>query len=153
MTTVVPTPEAVWEVINADPEFLESSKPIREAMRPYVEALPVILADQLQDKVTFDSLKKAKLVFLQYCMANGFVQAMVEAMPHPLRSRSNMPELIEKSMNQVIEATANGSSRAIQVQNLSSYMNEKAMALYESGALTIGGLLMVHPMYMVANTD
>jgi hypothetical protein len=161
------TAEAVWEKINQDAEFLQQPEAVREAMRPYVEALPTILADVLDTPTTLNATMKAKVNFLRYCVDNGFIKAAVDALPDEsigFFDRDELPEMFEGLITQAIEVAeeltgdvsalleANGVTEEQVMLGPNVGLNNESRSLYEAGELTIGKLLMVQPMLIFKNS-
>src|SRR3989344_3752767 len=71
------TGERVWQASLADPSFsaeMPEGSPIREAIKPFIEAAPTALAEFLDQPLTLQVLGDAKIVFLRYCLGNDFVE-------------------------------------------------------------------------------
>jgi hypothetical protein len=165
MSTV--TAAAVWIKINEDVDFLQQPESVRDATRPYVEALPIILADMLNAPVTLNSVMKAKVAFLRYCVDNGFIKAAVDAMPDEALGffdREDLPEMFESLLTQAIDMAEeltgdvagllkeNGLTEEKVMLGPSIGLNDEARSLYQAGELIIGELLLIQPMLIVKNT-
>lgn len=161
------TADVIWTKINEDVEFMQQPEAVREAMRPYVEALPTILADMLDTPVTLTSATKAKVIFIRYCLDNGFVKAAVDAMPDEALGffdRDDLPEMMEGLLGQALEMAeemignvqamleANGVTEEQVMLSSNVGFQAEARALYQARKLTIGKLLSVQPMVIVKNT-
>lgn len=161
------TAKNVWTAINEDPEFLEQPEAMREATQPFVEALPVILADLLDEPATLSNIMKAKLIFLRHCLANEFIAKAVAAMPDEslsfieredmiplmdsaLRKAVNLIELMTSDMPAFLKANEITEPEVMMGSNLG--LRHDALGFYESGKLTIGKLLATQPMVIVKNT-
>jgi len=165
MTTV--TSEAVWTKIGDDAEFLQQPEAVREATRPYVEALPNVLADSLDQPANLNNTMRAKFLFLRYCVDNGFIKAAVEAMPEEalgFLDREDMFPMLESALAGAIEMAdeLTGDISALLEENgvtedevmLSPKVgfNTETAAMYRAGELTIGELLVAQPMIIVKNS-
>ena len=161
------TAEAVWTTMSEDAEFQQQPEAVREATRPYVEALPTILAGVLDAPATLNTTMNAKVTFLRYCVENGFIKASVDAMPEEALGffdRDELPEMLEGALSQAIDMLEKltGNVTAFLEKNgvteeqvmLSSNVgfNDEARKLYQAGELTIGKLLTIQPMIIVKNT-
>lgn len=161
------TPEEVWKKMQEDAEFLQQPETVQEATRPYIEALPVILADLLDQPASLDNTMQAKVKFLRYCIENGYITAVVNAMPEEafiFFSREDLPGMFEGMLSQLIdmlEELTGDVSALLKAQGVTEEevmlgsnvgLNDEARLLYQSGSLTIGKLLVVQPMVIVKNT-
>jgi len=165
MTSV--TAEAVWNKINEDPEFLQESESIREVARPFIEALPIMLAEQLDSPVNVMNVNKAKLTFLRYCVDNGYVAAataatygnaldflvdgvLLETFESTLKRAIETLEFINEMMPRL---ESGGLSNDEIMLSQKANLNQETRKEYLEGALTIGRLLAIQPMVIVRNTE
>lgn len=163
-------PELVWDKILTDPEFADQPETVKDAMRPFFMAAPVVLIDLLDLPVTLANLMTAKLMFLQYCLENDYIRTVVDATPEEALGLFGPTEVIA-----LLESALCGL-----IQQLSELTNPEAVAellaiqgiteeevmlgpkvnfapstavLYQNGELTIRRLLIEQPMVIVKNTD
>lgn len=161
------TSSDVWAKVMEDPEIAQQPESVRDALRPYIEALPTVLADQLDQPADLANVMKAKIAFLRYCVDNGFIRAMVEAIPDEalgFMSRGSLPDMLQSQMSGLIDAAeeltgdvkslldAQGVTEKQVMLSDDIGLNEEARSLYEVGSLTIGELLQVQPMVIAKNS-
>lgn len=161
MTTV--SPEVIWEKANQDSEFTDLPKPMQEALKPFIEALPTVLADQLDNRATLVGISKAKVTFLRYCLDNDLAgKIILKMLGHYTKSSSS--EMMEASMRQlldsideivqnaqaILEAQAVSEDEVMRSESVG--LNPEALSLYLAGELTIAKLLEVQPMLIAKNT-
>lgn len=165
MTTV--TSEAVWTKISKDPEFIQQPEAVREATRPFVEALPTVLVDLMDKPANLSNTMRAKVLFLRYCVDNGFIKAAVEAMPEEslgFFDREDLVPMLESALSGAIEMAdeLTGDVTALLEENGLSEddvmlgdkvgFTPETATLYRAGELTIGRLLVTQPMIIVKNS-
>lgn len=151
----------VWAATVADPSFTEEvpeGDPMREVLRPFVEATPVVLADFLDKKATMETVVHAKLAFLKYCLKNGLVQKAADA----LGAMTGMLEQAFASVVSMLEASCEnipalliqaGMTEEEAMLDPSMRFNEASKQAYNAGTLTIGDLLRTQPTVIIKNTD
>lgn len=70
-----PTGQAVLGALQNDPRYTGMQQDARDIITPYITAAPEALGeDLLCSKVSAISFVQAKLVFLEYCLKNGFAE-------------------------------------------------------------------------------
>lgn len=154
------TKEAVWARVNQDPAFAAQSEAVKNAVRPYFEALPEILADMLDQPVTFSRLFQARVRFIHYCFEHDFVRVAMAAMPEStfqtlnrtyysnviegtLLSALKTAEEISRNAGIFLQKHCTTRSKAMRSPFVG--MNETAQRLFLDKKLTIGQLLLVQP--------
>lgn len=152
MTTI--TPEQVWEAFLKDDVSTGQFDVVLAAIRPNIEALPVILADVLDVPVTLKVISEAKATFLSYCLEHSFIGTMGKNLA--TYSQAAMSANIQ--MLQTTSADVPGYLRKFGMSE-SEYMlhdvvgiglNDENRLLYQEGKLTIAQLLLTQPS-MFAN--
>lgn len=160
------TAQEVWNQINKDAEFRQQPAQVREAMRPYIEALPTVLANLLDKPATLSNTMQAKVDFLRYCVNNGYIKVVVTATPEEALGwydREELVEMFDGMIGQLIDMAEELTGDAALLKGLGVTedqvmlgpnvgLNAKAQALYKSKKLTIGKLLQIQPMLIVKNT-
>lgn len=68
----------IFAKLLENPKFGAYPLKMLEAMKPFVEALPAILAKHWNKKVTLASLSQAQVAWLKYVMANGYVEKTIK---------------------------------------------------------------------------
>lgn len=158
-------PQEVWEALEKHPEFASQPPAMKKALRPFVEATPTVLADLLDQPATVESLMKAKIIFLRYCVDNGFIEAAVKATPKAMRDLFDGVEDMLKStlaaaIDMAEEIAQDVPGLLVQYEmterdlltNPKVGLAGKALSLYDKGKLTVGELLRLQPTIIVKNT-
>ena len=182
-------PAVIWTELMKDRLFATFPEWQCEVFKPFVEAMPVALADLLDEPMTLQSFAKAKLAFLRYCLDNHLSQKIDEADPDNKPAESAEPEKPAETgfgavigvLVEVVE-TGLGAMLELGMENLAEGfqelvdkapamlekagvteeqvmlspdvgLNEKAMALYKKGNLTIRKVLQIQPMIIFKFTN
>ena len=158
-------PQEVWNALLKHPEFASQPPTMKKALRPFVEATPMVLADLLDQPATVESLMKAKVAFMRYCVNNGFIEAAVKATPKATRSLfEGMEGMLKDALTTAIsmaEAIAQDVPSVLAQYDVTERdllinpkvgLTGKALSLYDKGKLTIGELLRLQPSIIVKNT-
>ena len=158
MTTL--TGSDVWNASLEEESFAEEMPeggPVREIIRPYIEAAPTVLADYLEKPLTLQVLADTKIAFLRYCMDNGFAEKMGEAVGFS-------GEIIEVVLSNLVEALAGmledipgmleeqGVTEQQVMLNKKVGLNSENKKLYKAGALTVEQVLRTQPSVIVKNS-
>lgn len=157
-------PNEVWEAVLKDPEFAAQPPAMKEALRPFVEATPRVLADVLDHPATLESLMKAKMAFLRYCLDNGFIEEAVKATPKATRE---MFDGMEDTLKQLLDGALKAVQEVLQdvpaflanyeiterdvLTNPKVNLKGKALSLYDQGKLTVGDVLRLQPVIIIKN--
>lgn len=166
MTTV--SPEAIWEKAKSDSDFAAMPEAMQDVLKPFLEALPTVLADQLDNKATLANIMKAKVTFLRNALENGFIAKMLPAVPDEMLgvlSRDTWSRMISNSMQDLIELAEGilqhgqelldeqGITEDQVMRSERAGLNPEALRLYLAGELTIAKILEVQPMIIAKNTS
>ncbi len=160
-------PKEVWDALQKHPEFAAQRFAMKKMLRPYIEATPTVLLDLLDKTATVETLMKAKIAFLRYCVANGFVKAAVAVTPaasldlfgsdaaasmmeSALSGAIDMAEEIAKDVPGILEQY--GMTERQLLTNPKVGLAGKALKLYDQGKLTVGEILRLQPAIIVKNT-
>jgi uncharacterized protein (DUF3820 family) len=159
----------VLKALMKDAEYSAQPEAVREAMQPFIEAIPEVLEGQLDAPVTLQSLMAAKFAFLRYCGDNQFISKVVAAMPEEALGwfdRDDLAGMMEGMFGQLLDLAesimedvegflaSQGVTEAQIMQHPKGLgLNPEAFALYEAGRLTIGDILVLQPMVIVKNTN
>lgn len=161
------TVSTIWDEVNKDHEFLKLPEPVREAMRPFVEALPTVLSDFWEKPATLDDVLAAKMAYTKYLLDNGFIKATADATPQEFLGGYSVAELFEMGEGFIREAYE---AMEEMMKDLSAYLeslgvtrdlvmlgpnvglNPEARRLYEANELTVGKLVELQPMVMVKSS-
>lgn len=150
----------VWAAAIADPKLtsdLIEGSPLREAFRPFVEAVPLALAKFLDQRVTLNALLGAKIAFVRHCLDHGFIEAM------PLdafgASRETMRGVLESVLGKAMEMLENlpGMLFSMEVSEEDVILgprvglNPENQELYRAGNLTIEQVLRTQPSIILKN--
>ncbi len=161
------TPEAVWQAQLRDPDFADMPPAMLEVLRPFVEALPVVLADKLDEQCTFSTVMDAKVVFLRYCIENNFARKAADATPEEMLGMfdaADMYQMLLSQLEEVLETLtevvgnvgefleARGVTEEEVMLSEQAGLNKEARELYQSGQLTMGQVLMTQPSLVTKNT-
>lgn len=159
-----PMPDQVWQGVLKDPETASQPDVMKQALRPFVEAIPKVLADLLDMAVTVESIMKAKIAFLRYCADNGFVKAIIAATPAEslwligAGTAASMLELALTAAISMAEQIAQdvpvmlaqkGTTERELLASPKVGLTGEALALYDKSKLTIGDLLRLQPMIII----
>jgi len=159
--------EKVWQKLCEDEEFQKQLESVREVMRPFVEALPMLLGELLDTPVTLVSICQAKVKFLRYCLEHDFISKAYEATPEEALgffTREIYASMLENTFNQLIDLMEEQIPQLptlLQRMGLaeqdhlldSAGFREEARELYLLGELIVGRLLLVQPMIIVKNSE
>lgn len=161
----------VWIALMAQEEFTsQTPEAVMEAMRPYVEAMPEVLGQELlEKKVGLGSLFEAKVAFIRYCLENAYLEKTTEAIHEDefffMGGPENAVAMMRASLEQLLplfsEIAADVAtfleSRGITEQQALSNpqfgFNAENLVAMQKGKLTIGGLLLSQPLVIIKNTD
>ena len=157
-----PTPEEVWRALLTDREFASQPDAMKQILRPFVGALPTVLADLLDQPATVKTILTAKIAYMRYGFDNGLIEASVGAAPEALRGifeANDIKEMLQDAMQMIEEIVKDipGFLQQIGVTERDFLTNPKvglsgeALSLYDKGQLTIGELLRLQPILIVKN--
>lgn len=158
--------QSIWDKVQSERKFQMQPPAVREATRPFIEAMPNILAEMLEKPVNLENLLQAKIKVLRYCLEHGFIGIMVDAMPDDifLFGKDSAKSMMEATLSRLIdtlEPIVTAVPEFLKAQGLTeeqimlspeAKLNEEMQALYKSGQLTIGRLLEEQPMAIFDNT-
>lgn len=161
------TPEAIWMKLNEDQEFQAQPEAVRKVTQPFIEALPTILANQLDLPVTLNNLTQAKFDWMNYCLKNGYIEACMAVMPDEafnFYSREEMPDVMKELLEQALEM-ATGLIGHVE-ELLEEYgvtedqillqpkngFNAEIRERYLAHTLTIGDVLLIQPAIITKNS-
>ena len=151
----------VWDASLADPSFssqMPEGSPVREAIKPFIEAAPKALEELLDQPLTLQVLGDAKIAFLRYCLGNGFVEkvggaagaggslvkAMLEGVVETLAAmRMDLPAFLKEhgvKEEEVMLSSEVGLNGANQDD-------------YKAGKLTVADVLRTQPGVILKNSD
>lgn len=166
MTTI--SPQAVWEAANQEDGFPQQPEAAREALRPFIEALPTILANVLETPITISSVMSAKIAFTKYCLNNNFIGAVLAATPPEILQRMGSPEELAEQMGEMMnhiivtaeEVVADvpailqrhGVTEQAVMMGQQFGLNQASREQYLAGKLTIGQLIVTQPSVIFSNT-
>jgi len=155
----------IWEHLATDVDVKCQPPSVQEAIKPFVMAAPEILRDLLNQKVTLESVMRAKLRFLHHCRYFDYVCKIMDARPecsYGFFSREEMTRALESILSLDIElaekvaSDTNGFLRAQGVNELQLMKNPEGLGLrhdvlreYICGSLTISDLLRRQPEVIV----
>lgn len=168
------TGPAIFAALLADEKFKgqESEAAAQlETLRADVEALPAILADQLDQPVTFSGLIAAKITFMTYVLNEGSLKGVTAAsvagglfdamFGEEEDSEASLQGAMVSLMTGVLEALKDINVEAIlHAQDLTdeqALLGDKVgllpelRALHEAGRFTFADLLRVQPKLIVLN--
>ena len=153
-----PAEENVWQVVMRSSE-------IKRALQPFLKALPRVLEDYLGKLVCVETIQKARIAFLKYCLNSGYAEAFVSAMQEEPREEFGIDrEFIERELRRrLVVAVEIGT-------NVSAYLSShflteriflcncglsgEALSLYNRGELTVGRLLDLQPeIFVIVEMD
>lgn len=159
------TSDTIWEGLMKDHEFAAQPEAVKAAMRPFIDAMPALLAD-LEDKpASLQSIMDAKLRFLRYCVDHDFITRVVDAMSEDgpgFFSKDMLKEQFASlfaSLVEMLEPLAkdvqaflreNGINEDELMRGPQVGLVGEARRLYEAGQLTIGQLLEHQPSIIVS---
>lgn len=149
----------VWEASLADPSFVEQmpeGSPVREAIRPFIEAAPKALAEFLDKTVTLKVLADAKIAFLRYCLGTGFTEKLGEAVGFGggvikslLEGFIEMLDGIQKNVPAFLEE--HGVTEEQVMLSSQVGLNADNQARYKIGNLTVADVLRTQPAVILKN--
>lgn len=163
--------DAVWKALSEDPLFLaEIPEELWPALKPYIEALPEILADLLDEPVTLMTLLKAKAAFVRYCLESDYACEMAAAIPEDqlfFVGISNEEviarmDALTRGALQFLETIVEDVPGFLQVFDVTEeqailafkpVLSPENLKKYRAGKLTIGDILLSQPMLIIKNID
>lgn len=159
--------EKVRKALLADPAFdAGTPEQAKSCYLELVEALPEVLKDHLDKKVTLPALIEAKLAMVEHMLETGFIGKMFAAVPTDMLpfAPEEMTELVVDGLkglrmpfHELIHNTVEFlAERGItERQALASPQgggcNAKTLAAYDRGKLTIRSLLETQPAVLFIN--
>lgn len=139
-----------------------------EAMIPFIEKLPNLLSNLLDEPVNIKNFMTAKVVFMRYCLDSGFCRAIAEATPDELLGAFDSMGLmgvlegmlsmlvnqlegltVDKNIKELLEYRGLTEDSVILSPQLG--LNFENQELYKNGELTIRKLLETQPMIIIEN--
>ena len=155
----------IWEHLATDVDVKCQPPSVQEAIKPFVMAAPEILRDLLNQKVTLESVMRAKLRFLHHCRYFDYICKIMDARPecsYGFFSREEMTRALDSILSLDIEVAERitsdtaGFLRAQGVTELQVMKNPEGLGLrhgvlqeYICGSLTISDLLRMQPEVIV----
>ena len=152
----VVTGAAIWEKMLADPKFQSQPEQLREVFRPFVEAVPVVLKEDLEKVVSNANIGRARAKFLRYCLDNGYMKEMIVAASEGKAGwfakwlGSFVATRLMRIVIKGIEKSADESERNLQ-SNV--WFDPKMDEWHVVGELTIGKLLLLAPQVILRVVD
>ncbi|CAN5171760.1 hypothetical protein BH09PAT1_BH09PAT1_1640 [soil metagenome] len=147
----------IWEALVEDPIFQKGGpEEMQLLMRPFVEALPVTLGEELlASLVSVPTLMKAKMLFLRYCIDNGFVKQAAEASGFPEFMLQGLLESLLGQLEQFVENSAqlleeSGMTEAEVFEQEKLGIRQEVLDQIRAG-MTIEQLLVTQPSIIVVN--
>ncbi len=157
----------VWSKVVTDPSYGQMSKRTQAATKPYINRLPEVLAPVKDDPFSYKSLINAKLLFLQFSLSSGMLDAHVKTLTKAelgFFTQQGVIEVIKGTLTDLLDRYAS-TARDFEEMLKSSGITERDMilspalglvpeakALYLKGELTIGKLIEIQPILIVKNT-
>ncbi len=162
--------ERVWETLQDVEAFLEEipeGKP-REVFGEFVRNVPELLKEQLDEKITFASLLKAKLTIVKATLEGDFLERLFRAYPEDAMpfsvdvilemATSALSALIPSVEDILNDVPAYMVENGVTEEQILSHpkagrLNRKSMAAYRAGTLTVGELLELQPWIIIKNSE
>jgi len=156
-------PDQIWKAYLENVEAskvsgdLVYSKEFLEIIEPTVKALPEILKDQLEKKVTFDSVGRARITYLKYCLNNGSVDKLLRLWGLDAEGafvvKEMIKDLVERFEETLKDAPAILEARGVTEEDVMlSRLSKENFEKYKKGNLTIGDLIASQPS-LIVNDD
>lgn len=124
------TDEQIWAKLMKEEAFTSQAPAAVEATKPFILALPKELGKLLTKKVNLKNVCAAKLVFLRYLLANGFVEKVF-----PLANMDVTKTTSEQAGNTKVEVTEKSKTVG------SSLLDEMMLATMRTSLETLVGML------------
>jgi len=157
MATKTIDPEAIWNSLIVDPIFQKGGlEEFQPKFRPFVDVLPEVLGvELLASKVSVKTLMKAKMLFIQYCVDNGFAKLVAES----LGSSEEMFEDIFQSLLQQLKPLVEKTDELLKEYGVTEeqifadprYGIRPEVLEQINQGMTIGDLLITQPSVIVVN--
>lgn len=168
MTTI--TGSEVMEALLMDAQYRLQPEQAMEVLRPYVEVMPEVLADLLDEPATFDSLMSARWRYMNYLLENGYIAKAVDAMPQEQLDFIGLDrDYLSLKMERLLRVAMNGLSQVIgnvpELLSQQGVTEHQVMAganvglspqmyrKYLSGTLTIGDILREQPGVIIKSDN
>lgn len=152
------TGQEVWEATLNDASFAKQMPegPLRDAIRPFVEKSPEILAAYLEKKVTLESFVQAKAAFIEYCLENGFADIMASAAGMDSGFIKDLLGYAHKMFSELLKDVVkfleeHGITEDQVILSAKAGLNETNRELYKKEQLTIHELLRTQPGVILRN--
>ena len=163
MTTI--TPEDLWEAVNRDEGFAKYPDNVKEFLRPFVEALPEVLKETWDQKVTYITLIRSRELFLHYCINNHLLRKMALLVPYRLFGAHDPWHFSVQVQTIILTLIADAQQLLKDPQTVLKYtertlgLTERDLVrsglagelkgLYDEGSLTIGHLVTNNPCAVI----
>lgn len=156
------TPEAIWLAYENDKFHQPQPAMVLQRMKPFVMALPLLLADRLDLPANLPIILEARIDFLRYCLAYQMAEVML-ADKSDRRLRSIMTAKLNRLLENIIQAHEEiladvpaflaGMEITEDEYVVSQFeLNQEMSNAYYRGTLTIGQLLLDQPLIFVRHT-
>jgi len=154
-------PNAIWATYLSGEFHQPQHKKVLAVMEPYVKALPLVLARQLDNLVTLRSLLKSRIAFLDYCLTHDLPEAMSTAGPDYLRGKGSLVTRLLVDIiaaHRLVLASIPGLLERLEYADEIEYivdqfeLNEAMAAYLYDSKLTIGPLLLEQPIIFTRHT-
>lgn len=155
-----PTGSQVWDAAVADPSCssqMPEGSALREAIRPFFESAPTVLAEFLDRPLTLQVLADAKIAFLRYCLGNGFVEKVGGA----VGMSGHLVKLMFKGLIEMWENILKDVPAFLEAQGIMEEqvmlspkvgLNADNQKQYKAGTLTVADVLRTQPAVILKNS-
>jgi hypothetical protein len=156
----------IWLKLKASPEFVSNSEEVHQAAKPYVEMLPDLFAELLDQQAVLASIFSARIKYLEFVLESGMLEAVIQALtPTELgdetreQARQEHYIGIMRAINlgqQILEKVAPRmeGDKSLEDELMQSEvvgLDLEAYELYLAGQLTIGKIFEICPWVILDN--
>lgn len=158
------TTAELMEVLGREPDYQEMLDGLKTAMEPFFEAIPGLLDSWLEDRVTLQTVLRAKVAFLRHALVNGYVEACIGATPAELFGAFGsdyMTKFLESQMGELVDGFQSWIDNLMVMlvkhgvterEGLLEFgMSGETLSAYDEGTLTMNDLLRQQPMVILKN--
>jgi len=154
-----PTAQQVWEATIQDSKFAEQApegSPVREALRPFVEASVEVLDELLETTVSLQVIADAKMRFLRHCVEYDIGKIMGDVMGFGGDMFTSLFEQIIDMLEPLVKDIAaffeeHGVTEEQVMLSDKVGLNAENQAKWRTGTLTLGELLLTQPGVILQN--
>ncbi len=162
MTSEYATPEQIFGGLGLDPAWEKLPETVKQAMSPYISAIPQTLAAHLDKPVTVRTWAEARLAYLKHLLAYGYAEALcdceqsenqtpdfVRSQEQALRDSIILLEQLLEGVEEVMDLTEQTDHDILTGPSVG--LRGLARLMFERRLLTIADLLKLQPLLLLSS--